>query len=173
MHTLLTLWTHFFNLCRFKLAPQQLPASSTFTFVLLVAYVLMDFVHEVDRLAAPLAFVSSMVDVGLSVILTTSLLLLTRRKVRIWQTLSALAGANIVLGVLALPLVYWFDYARDAGFDSSLPILLLLGIIVWSIAVTGHILRHALDSSLYVGIVVSILYSVISTNVLSQLFPTP
>lgn len=173
MHTLLILWTHFFNLCRFKLAPQQLPASSTFTFVLLWVYVLMDFIHEVDRLPAQLAFLSSMVDVGLLVILTTSLLLLTRRAVRIWQTLTALAGANIVLGVMALPLVYWFDYAREVGADSSLPIILLLCIIIWSIAVTGHILRHALDASFYIGIVISILYSVISTNVLSQLFPTP
>lgn len=173
MHTLLILWTHFFNLCRFKLKPQQLPASNVFTFVLLTFYLFMDLLHESDRLPLQLAFLSSVVDVGLLVILTTSLLLLTRRKVRIWQTLTALAGANVVLSILALPLVNWLEYTRATGMDNALPVILLLGIIIWSIAITGHILRHALDTSFYTGTMIAILYSIITTSVLSQLFPTP
>ena len=41
----------------------------------------------------------------------------------------------------------------------------------WSIAVIAHILRHALSSSYAVGVLLALLYAIVSWNLGTLLFP--
>lgn len=172
MQTVLTILAYFFNICRFKVKPQDLPAASIFMVMTLGLYALIGFAHELNRLPIHLAFLSSIVDTGLLSALTASLLYLIRHPARILQTLTALAGSNAILGIFALPIIAWLHYANETRSDTALPIILLLGLIFWGIAVGAHILRHALETSFYTGIGVSLLYSLFMTSILAQLFPS-
>ena len=49
--------------------------------------------------------------------------------------------------------------------------ILLLVLVVWSIVVLGHILRHAFELTLAQGSVVALLYTVLSFQLIASVFP--
>ena len=59
----------------------------------------------------------------------------------------------------------------EGDADAALPSLLIVVLMVWSIAVIAHILRHALSSSYAVGILLALLYAIVSWNLGALLFP--
>jgi hypothetical protein len=49
--------------------------------------------------------------------------------------------------------------------------LLLLILIIWSLVVMGHILRHTLDIGFNYGLGIAVLYTLIAWNLTFTLFP--
>jgi hypothetical protein len=72
---------------------------------------------------------------------------------RLPQTLTALAGTGIILGLLA------FGFLLQADPEVNQPLLGLawFGIFSWSLMVDAHIYRHALAISLSLGLLVTVL----------------
>jgi hypothetical protein len=101
------------------------------------------------------------------------LLYLLSRSARIPQTLTAMAGSGSLLGLLALPLVLWGQPAQAEEQVSGLLLYAWLLLLVWNLLVTGHILRHALSTSLGIGTGVALLYTLISMQIVAALFPYP
>jgi hypothetical protein len=90
---------------------------------------------------------------------------------RLVQTLSALAGTGFVLALAALAPTWWLAHAHAAGSEAGLPAFALLGLVLWSLVVTGHVLRHALSAPLIVGVLIAIVFSWVALNVQDALFP--
>ena len=65
----------------------------------------------------------------------------------------------------------WLHDAHNA--NEPLPVLglLLLAVLGWSLAVSAHILRHALSAPYYIGLLISVAFYWISVSILSTLFP--
>jgi fumarate reductase subunit D len=103
--------------------------------------------------------------------MTGSLLYLQRHPERISQTLTALAGTGFLLGLFALAPTWWWTVARAAGEDVSIPTLLLLSLIVWSLLVMAHILRHALSAPLPIGLVAAVAFYGLAVSLQDALFP--
>jgi lipopolysaccharide export LptBFGC system permease protein LptF len=82
------------------------------------------------------------------------------------QTAIALLLSGLLLDLLALPLVSW--YQRTQSVESGLLMLILL---FWGIVVIGHIIRHAFDINLGLGVAASVLYTLVSLNLANWLFP--
>ena len=82
--------------------------------------------------------------------LTCAVLYALARTGRIVQSLTALMGAESVIGGL----VFVSMVAIPA-----LPPLLHLGIFLWNVAVIAHVLRHALDTRFMVGVLFAIGYA--------------
>jgi hypothetical protein len=87
---------------------------------------------------------------------------------RFSQTGSALLLSGLLLNLLALPLVSWNQRTESA--ESGLLVLLL---VFWSIVVLGHIIRHAFEVDLNIGIAASVLYTLVTWNLTAVLFPVP
>jgi len=104
------------------------------------------------------------------VVLTSSLLYFTKYSARIIQTLTALAGTNSLLGILIIPVLFWLEQIGLNEGDTSLPVLLLLGLIVWNLAVSAHILRHALAVPFFIGFFLTVVMYFLTVSILSQLF---
>ena len=161
----------FIRICMLRMRPQDLPTSSTLLVVVLVAHTLVGVcVAAVDLRFGP-ALVAGVTDTALMCGLTTALLMLCKLQARAVQTLTALAGAGTVIGFLAFPISLWLHDAEAAHEPSPALMVVLLAVLAWSLAVSGHILRHALSAPFYVGLLVSVGFYWISVRILHGFFP--
>ena len=169
MQPLLTLWTTFFDICRFRLKPQDLPYSNVFLGFTLLAYIIISVALSLLRFSIFYALLSTLIDTALLVILISSLLYFARYSTRIIQTLIALAGTGCVFGVLSFPMMYWLEFYRD--IELGIPVLLLLGLGGWNLAVYAYVLRHALAIPFFVGIMLAFVMFSLNFSVLIQIMP--
>jgi len=159
------------DICLLRAAPQDLPASRVLPVLALACYVLISFLVSLSFYTKVAAFQVAVTDLVLLLALVPGLLYLQGKTARINQTLSALAGCGCLLGLVALPLV------QSLGPDvpvAEVPLLVSvfwLCLFVWNLLVVAHIMRHALSSSLAVGIGVAVMYALINIQIIGALFP--
>lgn len=82
---------------------------------------------------------------------------------RFVQTATALFGTDALLTLIALPATMGLD--RSSEEISPLAALWLLGVLLWTLMVVGHILRNALDLPLVGGVLAALVYLFLSVNV--------
>ncbi len=156
-----------FDICLFKKGPQDLPGSVWLLRILLVAYVciraLMLSIHF-DWLNVLLQII---VEVFLVVGFVWVMLYLARKLGRFYQVLSAVLGTDALISFFALPGIA----SMETGQVGLLVFLVMLGLIGWHWAVTGHIIRHALEKSLSFSLGLAFLYLLGSYQVMALLFP--
>ena len=148
--------------------PQILPVSSLLLSLVLVMHWGIGVVLGLFSLPPGMALLSALVGTLIMVALVHGLLLLHRRHSRVTQTLTALAGCEVLLGLLALPLTALFLAGGGMAELAALLSLLLLG---WNIAVAAHIFRHALGVSMGMGVLFAIGYTMISISLSSFIGP--
>ena len=170
MTQLITLWI---DICLLRAAPQDLPASRVLPVLALACYMLVSFVVSLSFYTGAEAFQVTVTDLGLLLVLVPGLLYLRGKTPRINQTLSALAGCGCLLGLLALPLVRFLGQDVPVGEVPLVLSVFWLCLFVWNLLVVAHIMRHALSTSLAVGIGVAVMYALINMQVISVLFPAP
>ena len=153
------------DLMRLRSGPQDVPANTGLLFVLASLYVLQGFltgelIEEPD--AAPRTFLA--IAVQFAVI--TILLRLKNFGERVQQTLVAMAGTGLIFGLISIPLLLQFQP------NTSQPGLALayLGLFAWSLAVDGHIYRHALSIKMSMGVLAAVLIFAVNFILLKSLF---
>ncbi|MEQ6341055.1 MAG: hypothetical protein M3A44_05220 [Gammaproteobacteria bacterium] len=160
----------FFDVCRLRVAPQDLPTSRTLLVSTLAVYALLSIVISVVQMSLVKALLAAFMDTALLAGLSFFLLWARMFAHRWVQTCTALAGSGAVLEVVALPLMVW---QKQFGPESSmviLPTLLLLVVLFWNLVVIGHILRHALSTNLGMGAVLATVYMYVSLSIIKILF---
>jgi hypothetical protein len=160
----------FAELCLLRRAPQDLPASALLLGTVLIADLLVGAVLGLAVDLSPLvALAEGLVDVIFTLGLLYLALRLLDRLPRFLQTATALLGAGALLGVVAiLPLSLL--PSGESSQHSALAGLLFLGLIGWSILVTGHILRHSFDLRLAQGVVIAVAYNLLVYSLISEIF---
>ena len=161
----------FLQLALLRLRPQDLPHSLLLLSLALTAHWMLGVLLFAFRLPAPKAILAGLVGTLLLMVMTVSLLYVNRLMARAVQTLTAMAGVDVVVGVAALPVSAWLHGNLESGAASGMPGLLFLLLLGWNLAVAGHVLRHALNAPLPLGIVVALVFYVISVTILNNLFP--
>jgi len=117
------------------------------------------------------AFSLAILDVALLAIFVQIALQIRGFTARFVQVLTALTGTGTLLGMLGMPLVAMLPETGEVESIGELPALLWLGLLLWSLVVLGHILRHALSTSLVVGLIMGLTYTVFSISLIQLLFP--
>jgi len=163
----------FVAICLLRAGPQDLPISRTLLRLALGLYLLFAWLLAVPAYGQGRAVLVALLDAALLIVFVQVLLYLLSRSARIPQTLTAMAGSGSLLGLLALPLVLWGQPAQAEEQISGLLLYAWLLLLVWNLLITGHILRHALSTSLGIGTGVALLYTLISMQIVSALFPYP
>ena len=159
---MLNIFKPYVDICLLRADPQDLPATQSVLTLSLLAYTATSIALTVTTQSFGSAVVYGLADTLTLAALTYTLLMVRRLPQRLTQTLSALAGTGVVIGLFALPL----------ALIQNVPPLLLLLITVWSLTVIGHILRHALNVSLPMGILASMGYLLASLALASLLAPS-
>jgi hypothetical protein len=157
------LLNYFVNLCLLRAAPQELPASEALLgIVFAVNLAVSTLLMLGSELTAGLALLESLVELGLMLAVLRTALSLVGHPGRFQQAATAIMGSSALMALLALPLI-GSGGAGPAG-------LLLLALVIWSVIVLGHIVRHTFDLALGQGVVISLLYTIGSYTLISSLF---
>lgn len=172
---MLSLFRFFFQLCLLRTRPQDLPSSEALLGVTAAFNVAIGAVVVTPTLGNALtALMASLLDTA---ILAGTLWLLLRFRdhpARFVQAATAALGVSAVIAVLSLPLQWLLPADPDAvTAPAEAASLLFLVLIVWLQVALGHVLRHALDVTLPLGIGLAFLYSMISGVVIQGLFMVP
>ena len=168
MSTLIRYWL---DVCLLRAAPQDGPASRFILGIAVSCYMMVSVLVLTGSYGMLAGSQVALLELGLLAVFVAVLLYMQGKTARINQTLSAMTGAGTVLGLLALPLVF---YSGPVRADESLPVLLSIAwlfLLFWNLLVSAHIMRHALTCSFAIGMGVSLLYMLISMQFVATLFP--
>lgn len=163
------LLNYFVDLCLLRSTPQDLPASSALFGLTALANLLVGALLVVGETFGPLmALAESLTEIALLLLALFLALRWQNRLERLAQVATAILGSGALMGLVALPLVGLGS--SDSG-AAALGGFLLLGLVVWSVVVLGHILRHAFDLTLSQGVIVGLFYTLISFQLIASVFP--
>lgn len=155
------------GLCLLQVAPQDMPASRPVLVVSLCGYALVSVLLAGLTSGMPDGAAMALLELVLLALFTAGLLFLIGHPQRFSQTLAALTGSGSLLGLPALALVLSAGPDPAVSLTSSGWLLQLF----WNLLVNAHIMRHALSVSLALGAGVSVMYMLVSTQVLLTVFP--
>ena len=161
----------FVQMCVLRLRPQDLPLSPFLMWLCLAVYTVTSVIGLATlglpwfsaALAGPLA-------TAMLAGLTMGLLALQDKLQRATQTLTALAGCGAVLNVIATPFTLNMRPDSDGAGVSVAAALGFSLLILWSFVITAHVLRHALSTSFFFGLVLAIVFNLISNQALELVF---
>lgn len=146
----------FFNLCLLRASPQDLPSSNRLLGAALVAHLAANLLTGLGETGLENALIAGAMDTLLLVALTHTGLMVRNLRERTRQTLTALAGSGALLAVLAWAVVTAAETVTAQAWLVWLPFLF------WFLAVYGHILRHAFNTSVGVGLLLATGYVLLS-----------
>ena len=161
----------FFNICRFRAAPQDIPASIFLKIVTVITYGLTSMAISLLEMPVGNALLSALVDTLMLIGLAQASLWIRNYPERKTQTICALAGTGTLLQLMAWPILIWLSQ-NDATLSTiaSPPRWILLFLVIWNLAIIAHILRHALSLTFPIAAGISLLYVYLSIRVASILF---
>ena len=147
------------NICLLRAGPEDLPASPVLFRTLLALYFVVGLV--VNQLQSKLhdSVLLTGVELILMMVVVAILLHFRRLSTRYQQTISAMAGTGVLFGILAWPLLSVIA-GSEADFDVSPIIMTLLAVLlIWSLLVTAHIFRRALDIGPGQAVIITVVYT--------------
>ena len=160
----------FFDICLLRAGPQDLPSS---LFLLRLTVVVSTVVGVLLNLpnedVAQSIAISLFNVVFVSVFLYVSLKL-RNRLARFRQSLTALMGTSIIIGMVMMPFIYALVAARVEGSAAPVALQFFLLLLVWDITVFAHIMRHSLDIRFAYGFLLSLAYLVLSWMLIDIIF---
>jgi hypothetical protein len=170
----------FLDIAMHRRGPQDVPAARSAYMSALAAYLVTGGAALWPAASgAREVFGQLMLDLVLMVAVCAALLALSGRAARLGQTLAALFGTGALLSAAALPFVWLLALTMGDGAAipetippaAALSSIALFGLLLASLLVTGHILRHALDWSYAGGVLAATAYFAFSTFVFRSVYP--
>lgn len=149
----------FFDICRLRRAPQDIPASPQLLALSVTAYALLSCLLQGLSEPVDLAISSALLEIAVLMLFVQFLLLLQGRPARWMQTVTALAGAGVILRLIVLPLYLLAGVGSGAALVGyNLAITLMLVLVGWGVVIMGHVLRHALETHPALAFMLALIY---------------
>lgn len=166
----------FFDICRFKRRPQDIPQSVNLMSLCIFIYLLVASLLLVLTETPGRSFLSACVEIVILLLFTIGLLMLSGKTNRWIQTITAMSGTGVVLSLIALPVYILMSMYTTADANSNplytVAVMVLAALALWNIAVMAHILREALEVGMFTGVMLAISYIWIILSVSAAMFPT-
>jgi len=167
---LLTLIQFFIDLCLLRRAPQDMPSSAVLFGLALAADLLVGLLlAATSGLPIGSGLAQGLIDALFMLVLLYWGLRMVNRPARFAQAGTALLGSGALLGALALFPVSMISSGEQAE-PSAIAALMFLILVVWSVLVMGHILRHTFEIRLGQGIAIAIIYNMLAYSLVRGLF---
>jgi hypothetical protein len=161
----------FIELCLLRKAPQDLPGSDVLFRLTLAADLV---VGVLVGLAAGLSVTTGLLQGGLEIAMMLGALygalMLTGHPARFQQAATALLGTGALIGIIAVAPLAMNATGTEETDAAALGAVLLLALMVWSVVVTGHILRHTFAITLGQGAAVAVAFELLAIALLGGLF---
>ena len=158
----------FIDICLLRAGPQDLPAAPFLVGLTLAGYAFSGLAVLLPAEGGARAVGMVALDSLLLLAFVAALLRWRGHPARFRQTASALLGSGALLGLLLLPIIA-LSQAGEGLAQLASPLWLVL--FAWSLTVTGHVLRHALQLPFPAGVLLALVYFVLSLSLVQALFP--
>lgn len=160
----------YFELCLLRRAPQDLPASTALFWTVLVVELAVGLAVG---LTAGLPFAASLaqdvLEAGLMLGALYTGLSFSGHRARFLQAASALLGTSALISLAALVPLSLNPTGSEETDAAALGAVLLLALMVWSVVVAGHILRHTFSISLPQGAAIAVAFQLLAISLLGGL----
>lgn len=147
----------YIDLCLFQAKPQDLPFSRGLVVVTgvlaAVTVALSDLSH--DAVGTRVAFAA--VQVGLFGLVMWAVMRLKGYAERWPQTISAMFGTAALLQLVLWPISRWLNRVHESPDQAAVPALLFYAVGIWVFAIMVSVLRHAVEISLGMSLVICLL----------------
>lgn len=153
------------DLLRLRAGPQDLPANHRLTGVVIAAYVVQAVVTS-QALGGEHEPIRSIMAIAIQFGAVAAMLMYRRHGERLPQTLMAFAATGFVVSLLAFGLLLQSDPQQN---QPLLPLLWFL-IFGWSLAVDANIFRHALNVSMPIAMLITVMLLALTYLVLELSF---
>jgi len=150
------------RICLFKAGPADVPASQVLMNGSLLVYVVISVLIGRTDSSWEISLLTGLAEMLVMMIMLWVILSFRKFQVRYQQTLIAMAGTGVFLGVIGLPVLIWFYQLPEADQPTSFPMLLVIALLFWSLMVTAHIFRQALEIRPSVAVMITVAYTIIS-----------
>lgn len=161
----------FWDICRLKAGPQDIPTGRYLLVAALFAGIIVDSFSTsilIPSLSS-LKIIQILVAYNLILLVAVYLLLTVLGYAqRGMQTLTAMVGSGLLISLVLLPSLLMLNSAQEVVKSFALYILVDT---VWRILVNAHIFRHAFSISLLMAMIVSMSYLIFSLYVGNILLP--
>ncbi|MGQ9658559.1 MAG: hypothetical protein ACUVQI_00245 [Thermochromatium sp.] len=160
----------FLELCLLRRAPQDLPASELLLGLVLVTDLLVGLLVGI---MAGLSWLTSLLQGVAEVLLMLTALYVAlmqlKLRARFLQSATALLGSSAVLGLAAIPPLSLDPTGSRESDLAVLGALMLMGLVIWGIVVTGHILRHTFSITLGQGAAIAVAFQIVAVTLVTSL----
>ncbi len=151
----------FTDIMLFKKGPQDLPSSKNLLNLFILANILISLIPNDVNYDLGISVITSLIYVGASLFFIQTILSVKENmnstsgyRIRYVQSATSILGVHAFIGLIT-SLIFFMN----GNSDSIIFIILIATIYSWLIY--GHIFKHALDCTTFMGLSISFLYSMI------------
>ncbi len=166
------LFNYFFELCLLRAKPQDLPASGVLLGLVILANMSVGVLAFNGFYGGLLRALMASMTENLFFLTTLAALLHFKGVLpRFIQSATAMLGSSTLLAIILIPLYSMGGGAADHTAMAVVADLGALLLLIWSLMVMGQILRHTLDIPLGRGILLAMVYFLLSSLFVGSIFP--
>jgi len=150
--------------------PQDLPPGTNQLYVAVV----LNFVTYVMALTSHVGMGKAAMQASLDILITSLVfylaLMFTSMLSRLPQALGAICGAGAVLNFAGIPMLQLSQ--TPAGQEpNDIAVLSHFVLLVWSLSLVGHVLRHTFNIRMSTSIAAAVIYYLFIVSVFALVFP--
>lgn len=151
----------YLQLCWLSGYPEDLPTDRKFLLINLAFYLAMGLFIQ-SNISDPIeAFLQIIIEVTITLLFMVALLLKDGSSYNFERFLTAILVCENFVYVLALPLAFWFIFAK--GTSASLyPLYIGTVLIIWSIVIIAYLLKGLFGLDWKSGTALSVLYFILT-----------
>ena len=157
----------FIDICLFKAGPADVPSSHWLLKLTLLAYFILGVIVSRLDSAWDVSLFTSLADVLVMMVFVWLILSFRGLQKRYKQTLTAMAGAGSCIGFVGIPIVMLFNQVSEQERLSNYTMLLMIAVMFWSLMVTAHIFRFALEIKPGMAAMLTLAYTILSLIVVA------
>jgi hypothetical protein len=157
----------FLNICLFRAKPEQIPFSPFLMLLAIISYILADMWVSLVHQSVSKAILVVTVETAMLLGFTYAGLWIRDFPNRLVKTVTAVAGTSAIFTLGRYP---WMTLLQSQPKGHiSIASLFIMALMIWNVAVLGHILRSALNLPSWAGAGIAVLYFIFYIKVLTLL----
>ncbi len=155
------IFTIFTDIMLFKKGPQDLPSSKSLLNILIIINILISLIPNDINYNLGIAVITALIYVGASLFFIQTILSIKENmtassgyRIRYVQSATTILGIHAVIGFVTS-----IVFLLSGNSNSVIFIILIATVYSWLIY--GHVFKHTLDCTTFMGLSISFLYSMI------------
>ena len=151
----------YLELCWLSGYPEELPTNRKFLFINLFVYLLLGLFIQANISDPIEAFIQIFIEVIITVLFMGGLLMKDGSAYNFERLLTAILVCENVVYVFALPLAFWFIFAKGSA-SAGYPVYIGMILILWSVVIIAYLIKGLFGYSWRDSSLLSVIYFVLT-----------